>query len=34
LIGEGGPPERLAALIAKDRKRWAKVVKDADIASE
>jgi len=34
LIAEGGPPERLAALISKDRKRWAKVVKDADIAAE
>lgn len=34
LIAQGGPPERLAALIAKDRLRWAKVVKDADITSE
>lgn len=34
LIAQGGPPERLAALIAKDRIRWAKVVKDAAIASE
>jgi hypothetical protein len=34
LTAQGGPPERLAALIAKDRLRWAKVVKDADIASE
>jgi len=34
LTAQGGPPERLAALIAKDRARWAKVVKDADITSE
>lgn len=34
LIAQGGPPERLAALIAKDRPRWAKVVKDAEITSE
>jgi tripartite-type tricarboxylate transporter receptor subunit TctC len=34
LVARGGPPERLAGLIAKDRLRWAKVVKDADIASE
>lgn len=34
LIARGGPPERLAALIAKDRLRWAKVVKEADITSE
>jgi tripartite-type tricarboxylate transporter receptor subunit TctC len=34
LIARGGPPERLAALIAKDRQRWAKVVKDAEITSE
>ncbi|WP_291685703.1 tripartite tricarboxylate transporter substrate binding protein [Bradyrhizobium sp.] len=30
----GGPSERLAELIAKDRLRWAKVVKDAEITSE
>jgi tripartite-type tricarboxylate transporter receptor subunit TctC len=34
LIAQGGPPERLAELIAKDRVRWAKVVKDAEITSE
>ena len=34
LTAQGGPPERLAALIAKDRLRWAKVVKDAEISSE
>ncbi|OSI82147.1 Twin-arginine translocation pathway signal, partial [Bradyrhizobium canariense] len=34
LIARGGPPEQLAALIAKDRQRWAKVVKDAEITSE
>ena len=34
LIARGGPPERLAGLIAKDRLRWAKVVKDAEITSE
>jgi tripartite-type tricarboxylate transporter receptor subunit TctC len=34
LIARGGPAERLAALIAKDRLRWAKVVKDAGITAE
>jgi tripartite-type tricarboxylate transporter receptor subunit TctC len=34
LVAQGGPPERLAELIAKDRPRWAKVVKDADISAE
>jgi tripartite-type tricarboxylate transporter receptor subunit TctC len=34
LIARGGPPDQLAALIAKDRLRWAKVVKDAEITSE
>lgn len=34
LIARGGASERLAALIARDRLRWAKVVKDAGIASE
>jgi tripartite-type tricarboxylate transporter receptor subunit TctC len=34
LVAQGGPPERLAALIAKDLARWAKVVKDAEISSE
>ena len=34
LIAQGGPPERLATLIAKDRLRWAKVVKDAAITSD
>lgn len=34
LIARGGPPGRLAELIAKDRLRWAKVVKDAEITSE
>jgi tripartite-type tricarboxylate transporter receptor subunit TctC len=34
LAARGGPPERLAELIAKDRPRWAKVVKDAEITAE
>jgi tripartite-type tricarboxylate transporter receptor subunit TctC len=34
LVAQGGPPQRLAALIAKDRARWAKVVKDAAISAE
>jgi tripartite-type tricarboxylate transporter receptor subunit TctC len=34
LIAQGGPPERLAKLIAKDRARWARVVKDAGISAE
>jgi tripartite-type tricarboxylate transporter receptor subunit TctC len=34
LVAQGGPPERLTELIAKDRPRWAKVVKDADISAE
>ena len=34
LIALGGPPERLAELIARDRLRWAKVVRDAGITSE
>lgn len=34
LVARGGPPERLAGLIAKDRPRWAKVVKDAGIVAE
>jgi tripartite-type tricarboxylate transporter receptor subunit TctC len=34
LIAQGGPPQRLADLIAKDRVRWAKVVKDAQITAE
>jgi tripartite-type tricarboxylate transporter receptor subunit TctC len=34
LVAQGGPPERLAALIARDRPRWARVVKDAEIGAE
>ncbi len=34
LVAQGGPPERLAKLIARDRPRWAKVVKDAEISAE
>jgi tripartite-type tricarboxylate transporter receptor subunit TctC len=34
LIARGGPSECLAELIARDRLRWAKVVKDAGITSE
>lgn len=34
LIARGGPSDRLAKLIARDRPRWAKVVKDAEITSE
>src|SRR4051794_5781239 len=34
LLAQGGAPERLAELIAKDRARWAKVVKDAAISAE
>lgn len=33
LVARGGPPERLADLIAKDLPRWAKVVKDAAITA-
>jgi len=34
LAVQGGPPERLSELIAKDRVRWAKVIRDAGIAAE
>jgi tripartite-type tricarboxylate transporter receptor subunit TctC len=34
LTAQGGPPERLAELIAKDQPRWAKVVQDAGITPE
>ena len=34
LIAQGGSPQRLADLIAKDRPRWTKVVKDAQITAE
>jgi tripartite-type tricarboxylate transporter receptor subunit TctC len=34
LVAQGGPPARLAELIARDRPRWAKVVKDAEISAE
>jgi tripartite-type tricarboxylate transporter receptor subunit TctC len=34
LAPRGGPPEQLAQLIAKDRARWAKVIKDAGIVAE
>jgi tripartite-type tricarboxylate transporter receptor subunit TctC len=34
LVAQGGPPQRLAALIAKDRTRWARVVKEAGISAE
>jgi tripartite-type tricarboxylate transporter receptor subunit TctC len=34
LTARGGPPERLAELIAKDRARWAAVIRDAGIAPE
>jgi tripartite-type tricarboxylate transporter receptor subunit TctC len=34
LVAQGGPPERLTELIARDRPRWARVVKDADISAE
>jgi tripartite-type tricarboxylate transporter receptor subunit TctC len=34
LIAQGGSPQRLADLIAKDRPRWARVVKDAQITAE
>ena len=34
LVPQGGPPERLADLIANDRMRWAKVAKDAGITAE
>jgi tripartite-type tricarboxylate transporter receptor subunit TctC len=34
LIAIGGPPERLAELIARDRPRWARVVRDAGIMAE
>jgi len=31
---KGGPPARLAELIANDQPRWSKVVKDAGITPE
>ena len=34
LTPRGGPPEQLAALVAADQARWAKLVKDAGIAAE
>jgi tripartite-type tricarboxylate transporter receptor subunit TctC len=34
LVPRGGPPERLADLIARDTPRWAKVVKEAGITPE
>jgi tripartite-type tricarboxylate transporter receptor subunit TctC len=34
LIARGGSSEQLAGLIARDRLRWAKVVKDAEITAE
>jgi tripartite-type tricarboxylate transporter receptor subunit TctC len=34
LTAQGGRPERLSELIAKDRLRWAKVIKDAGIAPD
>jgi len=34
LIAQGGTPVQLAELIARDRLRWAKVVKEAEIAAE
>jgi tripartite-type tricarboxylate transporter receptor subunit TctC len=34
MTAQGGPPERLAELIAKDRLRWAKVVKEAGITPD
>jgi tripartite-type tricarboxylate transporter receptor subunit TctC len=34
LIPRGGPPERLADLIARDQPRWAKVVREAGITPE
>jgi len=34
LLVRGGPPERLSELIAKDRVRWANVVRDAGITAE
>jgi tripartite-type tricarboxylate transporter receptor subunit TctC len=34
LTARGGPPERLAELIARDQPRWAKVVREAGIAPD
>jgi tripartite-type tricarboxylate transporter receptor subunit TctC len=34
LVASGGSPVQLAELIARDQARWAKVVKDANIAAE
>lgn len=34
LTASGGPPEQFAALIAKDRPRWARVIRDAEIGPE
>ena len=34
LVARGGPPERLAALITRDKRRWAKVVSDANLSAQ
>jgi tripartite-type tricarboxylate transporter receptor subunit TctC len=34
LVARGGPPARLAELIARDQPRWAKVAKEAGITAE
>lgn len=34
LVAQGGAPSKLADLIAKDRPRWAKVVKEAEITAD
>src|SRR3954451_7533760 len=34
LVAQGGPPQKLAELIAKERRCWAQVVKDAEIGTE
>jgi tripartite-type tricarboxylate transporter receptor subunit TctC len=34
MVAQGGAPERLRDLIARDRVRWAEAVKNAGIASE
>ena len=34
LAARGGPPERLAELITRDKQRWAKVVNDAKLSAQ
>jgi tripartite-type tricarboxylate transporter receptor subunit TctC len=34
LVPRGGPPERLAEFVAKERPRWARVIKEAEISAD